>query len=202
MANIDRPQGLIPVKHVNGMPWNGQTNMYLVPSSDGTAVFIGDLVKLAGGAGAAGTVVNGIDVEGMPTVIQSAAGDLHVGVVVGFLPDQDNLTRLHRAASTNRIALVCDDPDVIFEIQEVSGGTALTAAEVGLNANVVVGTGSSTTGISAAELSNSTEATTADLDLKIMGMVPRPDNALGEHCKWLVMINTHSYGNSAGNTGV
>lgn len=202
MANVDRPRGLIPVKSVNGAPWQGQTNMYLVDSGDGTAIFVGDLVKLAGGAGAAGQMVNGVDVEGMPTVVQSAAGDLHVGVVVGFLADQDNLMNKHRVASTDRIALVVDDPSVVFEIQEVSGGTALTAAEVGLNANVVVGTGSATTGLSASELSNSTEAATADLDLKIMGMVPRPDNALGEHCKWLVMINTHSYGNSAGNTGL
>lgn len=202
MANVDRPNGLVPVKHLNGAPWNGQVNMYLVPSSDGTAVFIGDLVKLAGGAGAAGTVINGIDVEGMPTVIQSVAGDLHVGVVVGFLPNQDSLTTLHRAASTNRIALVCDDPSVVYEIQEVSGGTALTAAEVGLNVNVVVGTGSTTFGISGSELNNSGEATTADLDLKILGLSPRPDNSIGEHAKWLVMINTHSYGNSAGNTGL
>jgi hypothetical protein len=194
MANVDRPNGLTPVKHINGSNWNGQTNMYLVDSGDGTAIFIGDLVKLAGGAGAAGTVVNGVDVEGLPTVIQSAAGDTHVGVVVGFLPNQDNLMTRHRVASTNRIALVVDDPNVVFEIQEISGGTALTAAEVGLNANVVVGSGSATTGMSAAELSNSTEATTADLDLKIMGMSPRTGNNLGEHCKWLVLINTHSFG--------
>lgn len=202
MANIDRPGGLVPVKTINGAPWNGQTNMYLIPSTDGTATFIGDLVKLAGSAGAAGVVVNGIDVEGMPTIAQSAAGDLHVGVVVGFLPNQDNLVLRHRAASTNRIALVCDDPSVIFEIQEVSGGTALTAAAVGLNANAVVGSGSTTSGLSGMELDNSTEATTADLDLKILGMSPRPDNSIGEHCKWLVQINTHSYGNSAGNTGL
>lgn len=202
MPNIDRPGGLVPVKNIHGAPWNGQVNMYLIDSGNATATFIGDLVKLAGSAGAAGTVVNGIDVEGMPTIVQSAAGDLHVGVVVGFLPDFDNLTRRHRAASTNRIALVADDPDTVFEIQEVSGGTALTAAAVGLNANAVVGTGSATTGLSAMELDNATEAVTADLDLKILGMAPRPDNAIGEHCKWLVQINTHSYGNSAGNTGL
>ena len=202
MANVDRPRGLIPVGTVNGGPWNGKTNMYLVDSGNGTATFVGDLVKLAGGAGAAGTVVNGQDVEGMPTVIQSVAGDLHVGVVVGFLPLQTNLETKHRTASTNRIALVCDDPSVIYEIQEVSGGTALAATEVGLNNNVVVGTGNATTGISASELDNASENTTADLDLKILGLARRPDNAYGEHAKWLVMINTHSYGNSAGNTGL
>lgn len=194
MANVDRPNGLTPVKSITGAPWQGQVNMYLVDSGDATAIFIGDLVKLAGSAGAAGTVVNGVDVEGLPTVIQSVAGDTHVGVVVGFLPNQDNLMTRHRVASTNRIALVADDPNTVFEIQEVSGGTALTAAAVGLNANVVVGSGDATTGVSAAELNNATEATTADLDLKILGMSPRTGNNIGEHCKWLVLINTHSYG--------
>lgn len=202
MANVDRPKGLVPVRHLNGAPYNGATNMYKIDSGNGTAVFIGDLVKLAGSAGLAGETVNGVDVEGMATVIQSAAGDLHVGVVVGFLPLQTNLETRHRVASTNRIALVADAPDLVFEIQEVSGGTALAATEVGLNNNVVVGSGNATTGMSAMELDNASEASTADLDLKILGLVKRPDNAFGEHAKWLVQINTHSYGNSAGNSGL
>lgn len=191
MANTDRPQGLRPVCHLDGTPYNGQVRMYLLPAADGTATFIGDLVKIAGSAGAAGLVVNGIDCEGMMTIAQSAAGDPHLGVVVGFLPLQTNLETRHRAASTNRIALVAG-VDVLYEIQEVSGGTALTADEVGLNANVVVGSGNTTTGMSGMELNNGSEATTASLDLQIMGLIKRPDNNYGEHAKWLVRINdTH-----------
>lgn len=203
MANIDAPKGLVPIGYADGSPWNGQLNMYLCDSGDSTVIGVGDLVKLAGGAGTAGQEVNGIDVEGMATITRSAAGDLHVGVVRGFLADQDNLMRKHRAASTNRIALVVDDPKVVFEIQEVSGGTALTSAAVGLNANIAtVADANTTSGVSVTELDNATEATTADLDLKILGLVKRPDNAYGEHAKWRVLINTHSYGNSAGNTGL
>lgn len=194
MANTDVVKGLKPVKHITGAPYNGQATMYLLPSSDGTATFIGDLVKLAGSAGAAGTVVYGMDVEGMATIAQSAAGDTHVGVVVGFLANQDNLSQRYRTASTNRIALVADDPSLVFEIQEVSGGTALTAAAVGLNANVVVGSGNTTTGLSGMELDNSTEATTADLDVQILGLAKYPDNNIGENAKWLVRINDHAYG--------
>ena len=201
MANIDAPKGLVPVGHLRG--GNIVARMYYLPSTDGTIIGIGDLVKLAGTAGAAGVVVSGQDVEGMPEIDRSAAGDLHVGVVVGFLANPDNLAAKHRAASTARIALVVDDPDVIFEIQEVSGGTALTATEVGLNANVAtVGDASTTTGLSTTELDNATEASTADLDLKIWGLAKRPDNAYGEHAKWLVLINTHSYKSSAGIAGL
>lgn len=203
MANIDAPKGLVPIGYASGAPWNGMLNMYLCDSGDSTLIGIGDLVKLAGGAGIAGQTVNGQDVEGMPTITRSAAGDLHVGVVVGFLANQDNLMLKHRAVSTNRIALVVDDPMVVFEVQEVSGGTALTAAAVGLNANIAtVADANTTTGVSVTELDNATEATTADLDLKILGLVKRPGNAFGEHAKWKVMISTHSYGNSAGNSGL
>jgi hypothetical protein len=137
----------------------------------------------------------------MASITRSAAGDDHVGVVVGFLADQDNLMRKHRAASTARIALVVDDPNVIFEIQEVSGGTALTADAVGLNANIAtVADANTTTGISKTELDNGTEATTAALDLKILGLSKKPGNNIGEHAKWLVKISTHTLG-GGGSTG-
>lgn len=191
MPNVDRPNGLRPVGTVNAASWSGKVNMYLLASGDATATFVGDLVDLAGSAGTAGLMVNGIDVEGMATIQQGVAGGPHVGVVVGFLPDQDNLSRMYRAASTARIALVSDDPMTIYEIQEASGGTALTATEVGLNANVVVGSGNTTSGASGMELDNSTEATSNALDVRLIGLSKRPDNAFGEHAKWLVMINDH-----------
>lgn len=198
MANIDAPKGAYPVGHLDGSPWNGKVTMYLVPSGDGTALFVGDFVKRGGSAGAAGTEVNGIDVEGMPTVIQAAATDtLLVGTVVGFLPNQDNLMLKHRAASTNRIALVADGPDVVFEIQEDSVGGALTADEVGENADIVVAAGSATTGLSGMEL-DSSDHKTATAQLRILSLVKRPDNALGANAKWLVAINEHAYKTTTG----
>lgn len=199
MANVDRPGGLKPVGTGLGAPWNGKVNMYAVASDDTTAIFVGDLVKLAGTAGENGETINGYDVEGMPEITQSAAGDKSVGVVVGFLPNQDNLMQKHRAASQARVALVSDDPATVYEIQEVSGGTALVSGAVGNNANVVVGSGNTTTGLSAMELDNTTEANTAGLNLQILGLVKRPDNVLGEHAKWLVKINDHEF--QVGQTG-
>jgi len=200
MANTDRVFGLRPVGTLGQTGWTGKINMYVVLAADATATFVGDLVDLSGTSGAAGVVVNGIDIEGLPAIAQGVAGGPHVGVVVGFLPDQDNLMRKHRVASTNRIALVSDDPATIYEIQEVSGGTALTATEVSLNANVVVAAGNATTGLSGMELDNSTEATTAGLDVRIIGLVRRPDNNFGEHAKRLVTIMDHRY--RAGVAGV
>lgn len=203
MANVDRPSGLTPVKMLSGAPWNGQFNTYVVDAADSTAIFIGDLVKQVNtGSDSAGETVFGRDTEGMMHVVQGTAGAAAIGVVVGFSPLQTDLTIRHRQASTARLVYVVDDPNVVFEIQEVSGGTALAAADVGLNASVVVGTGSSTTGMSAMELDNGTELTTATLELKILGLSPRPDNAIGEHAKWLVKINNHQLGSHTGTAGV
>lgn len=197
MANTDRPFGLRPVSYLNGSPWNGQVNMYLVPSSDASAIYVGDPVKSGGTAGAAGVVVNGIDVEGMPTIAVAAAGNTLRGVVVGFLPKQSDLTVLHREASTNRIALVVDDPNVVFEVQEDSGGAATAAVDVGENADILYTAGSSTTGQSAVELDSSTHATTS-AQLRILGFVKRPDNAIGTNAKLLVKINEHELASTTG----
>lgn len=187
MANADRAVGLLPVRHVTGAPYNGAARVFSTASGDATAIYVGDPVKLSGTS----STINGVvytDVD------QAATGDVIVGVVVGVLPDTaDSL--IYRAASTTRRVLVATDPMLEYELQEVSGGTPLTAAAIGLNANFVVGSGSTTTGLSGVELDNSTEATTNTLDLQIVGLVARADNEVGEHAKWLVRINRHQFAN-------
>lgn len=188
MANADTPFGLKPVAHRNGAPYNGAFRVYAVAAGDGTAMFVGDPVKLAGTA----ETVNG---RILSDVVQAATGDVITGVVVGFAPTPTNLELRHRVASTLREVFVADDPDLIFEIQEVSGGTALAANDAGLNANFVVAAGSTYTGMSGVELNNATEATANTLDLHIVGPVNRVDNEIGEHCKWLVTLNRHQFAN-------
>jgi hypothetical protein len=187
MANADTPFGLKPVRHRNGAPYTGAARVYSVAAGDGTAIYVGDLVTAAGTA----QTINGVVYQ---DVVQSATGDIFQGVVVGVLPvTQDSLK--YRAASTQRLLLVADDPDLVFEIQEVSGGTPLAANDIGLNANIVVAAGSTVTGMSGMELNNATEATTNTLDVKIQGFVNRVDNEIGEHAKWLVALNRHRYAN-------
>ena len=180
MANTVAPKGFIPVRQKDGSGWNGQVTPYLIPSSDGTAVFIGDVVKTAGSSGAAGTVVNGMDCEGMQTVIKVATGatgqDI-VGVVVGFLPDPTNLFNKYRLASTNRVALVSDANDVIYEIQEDAVTTPIAAASIGLNASFNIGSGNTTTGVSTATIISANVATTAAFPMKLLGLTKRVGNA-------------------------
>lgn len=186
MANADRVNGLRPVKHLDGSPYNGAANLYYVPSSDSTAIFVGDAVKSAGSA----------DSDGVASVAQAAAGDAIRGVVVGVKPVTDEST-IYREASTERYVYVADAPDLVFEVQEDSTGGALAASSVGLNADVVVASGDTATGTSGMELDSSTAGTTT-AQLRIMGYVQRPDNEIGDNAKILVAINEHELKSTTG----
>lgn len=202
MANADRPMGLVPRMYLNGSPWNGQGRLYSIPTSDSTNAYaIGDPVKSNGSA----------DAWGIAGVTLGTAGAATRGVIIaagtnargGPYINPNNLSTIVVPVTklVPYYVLVVDDPNVIFEIQEVSGGTALTAAEVGLNANYVAGTNNGY--ISAFELNNSGEATTATLNCKILGLAQYADpsvNTYGEHAKWLVTLNEHEL--RAGTTGV
>jgi len=200
MANVSRPQGFVPLRHITGSPWNGQVQAFLVDSGDATAMFIGDAVKIAGAAGVAGQIVAGMNTEGMATITRCASGtaeQLMVGVVVGFLPDPTNLILKHRAASTNRIAFVVTDPSVIFEIQEDGVTSNLVAADVGNNISFSLTAGSTVTGISGMQVISAAKNTTATLPCKIVGLTARVDNAFGlastDKAKVEVLLNTGVY---------
>lgn len=182
MANFG---GLSPKRYVSGAPYMGAVKQYSVAAGDGTAIFVGDLVKLAGTAQTINDTV-------MSDVVQAATGDVFTGVVVGVMADtRDSL--IYRAASTARVLLVADDPNLEFECAEVDTGTALALADIGLNANIVVGTGSTTLGLSAMQVNNATEQTTNTLDVKIVGFVNAPNNAVGSTARWLIRLNRHRY---------
>lgn len=200
MPNVSRPKGFVPLRHLDGSPWNGQHQSFLCPSSDGTAIYIGDAVKLTGSAGAAGVTVAGQNVEGMPTIARCASGSSEaalVGVVVGFSVDPTNLMKSYRAASENRIAYVVTDPTVIFEIQEDGATSNLAAADVGLNAPFSTTAGSTLTGVSGMELVGNSKATTATLPCRIVGLNRRVDNAFGtastDKAKIEVMFANYAY---------
>lgn len=185
MANSNAPNGLSPVRYLSGAPYNGAINYYSVAAGYGTAIYIGDPVVDIG----TGQTINGSVYK---DVQLAATTDVITGVVVGVLPvSRDSL--VYRAASTQRILMVADDPNLIFECQEATGGTPFTADDIGLNCSFNAGTPSTFTGLSGLTLKTDTEATTNTLALKIFGFVNRPDNAIGDSARWLVRINRHRY---------
>ena len=188
MANANAPFGLRPVKGVNGQTVTGAPRQYSHLASDGTALYIGDLVKLAGTA----STINGVT---MPDVVRAATGDVILGAVTGIVPTSRD-TLGYGAASTAYTLFVDDDPNSLFEVQDVNSGTALTVNDVGLNANFVVAAGSTYTNQSGTTLDNTTEATTNTLDLKLVEVVNRADvDNASSPLRFLVRINRHQFSN-------
>ena len=193
MANTDNPTGLTPIRHSNGADYNGAFSEYYIPSTYATALYVGDPVIITGTSNTAG--YKGNEPGTLPEINKATAagGSYMTGIIVGFEPLPNDLSKTYNAASTERIAYVADDPDLVFEIQEDSGGTVLDATDVGLNADLVyTHSGSTATGKSGAELDRSTINTTNTLQLKVRRLINRVDNALGDSAKWEVTINLHT----------
>lgn len=207
MANSDAPRGLRPVRHRNGAPYNGAANPYFVPSSNTTAMFIGDPVVVTGTANTGATALYDGDFGGqfqagaLPEITHATAGagnDI-TGIVVAVGPSPDNgLTKQYRAASTAEVVWVADDPDLVFEVQEDSVGSTLAATDVANNADLVSGSGSTITGLSGWELDSNTAGTGNTKQMRIERLVNRVDNEIGAQAKWEVSIVQHSLRNSTG----
>lgn len=160
----DAAFGFRPVRLASGSPYNGQATSCVIPASDGTATFVGDFVKLAGGEDTT---------EAMPTVIQAAAGDRLYGVIVGFEADYSDLTVKYRLASTKRVVRVALAlPGTVFEGQ---ADGAVVAGDTGQLCDIVVGSGDTATGRSAMEIDISTKGT-ASGQLQIQS----PSKTVGE----------------------
>lgn len=205
MSSVSRINGFTPVKHLNGSPYNGQANLYFVPSSNNDVIMVGDVVKLAG---------NSRSPTGAPTVARHAGGatEAAVGVVVGILfsgvgdtqnmpPVTDLNTPVYRRASTDRYLLVADATDLVFEAQ--TSGATFTSDDVGANCEVDVTAGSTTSGASGMSIDLANKGTTATLPLKVVGWPNRPDNLLTDtYTRAYVTINNHQYAGGTGTAGV
>ena len=187
MANSNKPFGLRPHSTLNGSPWNGATRKFYVPYTDGTAIFVGDLVKLAGTEGSLYA-----DDLPVPTATIATANDQVIGAVVSVDPLPTDLNLKYRKASTSMYINVCVDPNVVFLIQ--GDADTYDAADVGFNMTITFTAGSTTTGVSKFVADQSTAANTATLDAAVLGSAPIPGNDLtGAYPLLLVRLNNHQY---------
>lgn len=199
MANNDSPFGLRPV-NMQGQPTSMAINAYYVPSSDSTALFVGDPVIIVGDSN--DNEIDGFMPGTLSEVTRATVGDGNAisGVVVGVKPTNRDST-VYRAASTEAIVYVADHPDQLFEVQ--ADGT-LTADSVGLNA-VLIAThsGSTAYGISGMELDTTSDVPAADASnqLTIMYLKRAVNNDLASaNSVAIVRINNHT--NAHGVVGV
>lgn len=204
MANADTPFGLKPVRHKGGAPYNGAASPYLIPSSDSNAMFVGDPVVITGTANTAQIKRVGGDFQigTLPTVAKATAGATNriTGVIVGFMPETRS-SEVYGVASTDRVALVADDPDLVFQAQ---ADDALAVTGIGANANLVfTHSGNTITGISGVEVDSSTSAVGATLQVRVLRFVNDPENEANSAAnKVEVAINLHTMTTGVGSAGL
>ncbi len=190
MANVDKAFGMRPLGNLSASGSQKQFG-YEIADNQAGAIYQGDLV----------TVYDGYLVQFDPSTHTAAVGVFngcnYIDPTSGkptwknYYPGSVNITQ------GKIIADVLDDPNQLFIIQ--NDGTS-AVANYGKNADVVMGTGSTTTGVSGMELDTSTIAKTAALNVKIVGLWDVPNNAVGANAVVVVKINEHLYG-SAGVAG-
>ena len=201
MANANVPRGLIPYRKFDEGYVTSGVGIYYVPSSYATALYIGDPVDIVSGSN---------DTIGTPAVQLATVGSPILGVMVGIVDGGPEgaivtVTRdmpIYHQASTAGYIAVMEDPNALYEIQD-DASTQATAPKLwaGKNANLVSGTGSTTTGFSGWQLAASTVATTNTLDLKIIRPLQQADNVIGTsantnmNAKWLVKLNNSRFAN-------
>lgn len=199
--NPNTARGLVPYKYTWGQPYNGAYNVYSVPASYGTALYIGQPVIATGAS----------DANGIPVVQTASAGGgayilgPMIGIVDGGAPQLAEVTvtrdlPIYHPASTNQYILVADDPNLLFWAQEDSVGGAIAYATAGMkNIDLVAGAGSTVTGYSGWMIDSSTIQTTNTLQMRIVQALREVDNVPGNnYAKWLVRTNLHSFTNTTG----
>jgi hypothetical protein len=183
MANVDAAFGLTPVRHLSGNGYS-RANKYTITSGLAENIFTGDLVI--------------ITADGVITP-HSATEVNNIGVFAGVSYTASDGSYVYSqyfptgTTATNIIAYVYDDPYTVFKVQS-AGSPAQT--NIGNCADVVAGTGSTTTGQSGFEMNGTMSNGTATL--KILGLYEAPDNAFGTNAVMEVLINEHLLKDSAG----
>ena len=201
MANDDAISargGVLPVGYPFGI---FKKNFYRLTTGVAAAnVFIGQLMDL--------------DANGRAFFATIGSGSQTIGPALGFLDTSlaslpSAMLSLTQASylpgNTDAFVLVADDPEQDFVVQEDTGGTALTASEVGQTANWIFRStsGSTTTGYSTIELDRSTvsSSTTNALFIKQLGRHMNSDgtdNAFGNYSKIVVKLMNHRFHDTAG----
>ncbi len=177
MANVDAAFGLKPVRHLTG----GQirANEYKIASGTSSNIFTGDCVKLL----ATGYIDVAAATERILGVFAGAQYTASDGEVkfVKYFP-----TGTATQASGDVTAYIYDDPNIVFAVQ--SAGSA-DFADIGNLADIVAGSGDTTTGQSRFEISGTTGTGTAGL--RILRKFDSPKNEYGTNGILEVTIHEH-----------
>ncbi len=179
MANKDAAFGLKAIGKVGQNRDNQGLSEYDIAAS-ATAIYQNDPVEMA----ATGTITVAAATD---TLLGSLNGVFFTDATTSKPTYANHLNASN--AATDIVGFVSDDPYERFEIQ--SDG-ALTAAEVGMNADIVYAAGATPNYVSKVELDHS-DLKTATAQLRVIGISKDPENneAGAADVNAVVIINEH-----------
>lgn len=199
MATTASPYGLKPVKRVDGMPYAGATEQFLIdPAGEATNIFNGQVVIIGADGYIAISTATGADIT---TNNLGGNGVGAIGVFVGceYVNAQGQVinSQYYPSGTTGVVkAFVVTDPNVTFQAQlDGSGAQTVLGTNTFFAAVQSTSTGSTRTGNSTSAL-ESTVVTTAAA-FRIVGFASNPGDA---YTDVLVKFNpgAHSYLNAVG----
>jgi hypothetical protein len=164
--SVSAPYGLVPINLIGGQVFAGATRQIPIASNSATAIFYGDVVKLAD---------TGLLVKDAGTDTATPVGVL-LGVSYTDATYGKTFRQFYPGAvnASDIVAYVADDPDQLFKVAVVSATTTIgyvNRTAVGNNAVLVQNTGSTITGNSKVAIDDNT-ATTNTFPIRIIDVVP------------------------------
>jgi hypothetical protein len=185
MANKTELYGLRPVRQLNGSPFINAQNRYRIASGYATAIYQGDLVEpLTSGNIAKHTGNTSGQVVGVfngcfytdPTTQKPTFKNYYPGTV----------------NASDIVAYVIDAPDTVFEMNT---DESFVVADLFANYSVTDTTGSTSTGISYAQLDVENSGTAGTFVVQAIDISQNPDNndLTVSNVGVLVRINNHFY---------
>jgi len=189
---VDAPYGLTPINSVDGKPYAGATRLIPIASTYNTAIFNGDIVRVAAG----GTIQKSTVTVDSTT----AAANNTYGVFMGvqYVNAQNQLIQAQyypgNAAATNAVAYVVDDPMAAFKVAVTFSGnatvTTVNQSIVGTNMSIRQGTGSTTTGDSAVSFyATDAQGNAAALPVRVVEVVPATATGANAFTEVVVKLN-------------
>ena len=204
---VDAPYGLKPINLVGGLPFAGATRQIPIGNAYNTSIFNGDVVQ----RNSSGNVII--------TTLQNNASPVNgvIGVFLGCsytnpATKQKVFSQYYPAstAADDILAYISDDPNALYKVVNVASNVADStsggllpaylsrANSFGTNAELVLNTGSTTTGNS--RMGVFINNVTTSLPFRVIDVVTDSVNSSGNFVEFVVKFNAgyHAYNNASG----
>ena len=194
---VSAPYGLKPINLIGGQVFAGSTRLMEIASGYNTNIFYGDFVK---------RVIGGTIQKDTGTTANTPVG-VFLGVSftnasTGQVQQQQYYPASQAIATGTKIfAVVCDDPDTLFQVAVCSSGTTMatvTSAAIGTNMSILATAGSTTSGNSSYSVLSTSPAVTATFPVRVIDVVPATAPSGTTYSEVIVKINfgIHQYNNA------